>query len=123
MNTLGLYESEYQLWDQQDLDSFFATVLPNAANGTHPLVTSINNATSEGPTGLAGGEVILDLDIAYSLIYPQSVRIFQSQGTAEINKTYYSDYAGYEALFDAIDGSYCDPPKGDVGVDCGMYAF
>ena len=29
VNTLGLYESEYQLWDQKDLDSFFATVLPN----------------------------------------------------------------------------------------------
>ena len=62
---------------------------------------------------------MLDLDIAYSLVYPQSVRIFQSQGTSKQNRTYSGDYAGYEALFDAIDGSYCDPDHGDAGSDCG----
>ncbi|KAI0475631.1 putative protease S8 tripeptidyl peptidase I [Xylariaceae sp. FL0804] len=118
VNELGLYESEGELWDQQDLDSFFAT-LGAAAAGAHPAVTSVNNATSEGPTDQAGGEALLDLDIAYSLIYPQSVRIFQSQGTASEDSKYYSDYSGYEALLDAIDGAYCDASEGDGNTDCG----
>ena len=63
VNTLGLYESEYQLWDREDLDSFFDTFFPNATDGKYPFVTSINNATSEGPTDLAGGEAVLELTL------------------------------------------------------------
>ena len=119
VNALGLYESEGQLWDQQDLNSYFETLLQNAPDGTHPNVMSINGAVAEGPVENAGGEMILDLTIAYSIIYPQTITVFQSQGTAEQNRTYYQDYAGYEALLDAIDGSYCDDAEGDAGADCG----
>jgi tripeptidyl-peptidase-1 len=118
-NALGLFESDGQLWDQKDLNSFFETVLQNATDGTHPDVVSINGAVAEGPVQYAGGEMILDLTIAYSIIYPQTVTVFQSQGTAKQNVTYYQDYAGYEALLDAIDGSYCDDSLGDSGADCG----
>lgn len=118
-NSLGLYESEGQLWDQQDLNSFFETVHQNLTDGTHPDVVPINGATAEGAVQYAGGEMILELTIAYSIIYPQTATVFQAQGTAKQNNTYHQDYAGYEALLDAIDGSYCDDSKGDAGADCG----
>ena len=119
VNAVGLYESEGQLWDQEDLNSYFETLLEDVPDGTAPNVTSINDAIAEGPTSSAGGETILDLTIAYSLVYPQTVTVFQSQGTAQQNSTYYDDYAGYEALLDAIDGSYCSDADGDAGADCG----
>ena len=118
-NALGLFESDGQLWNQQDLQSFFETVLTNASDATQPDVVSINGAISEGPVQYAGGEMILDLTIAYSIVYPQTVTVFQVQGTARQNSTYYQDYAGYEALLDAIDGSYCSSADGDSGADCG----
>ena len=63
--------------------------------------------------------MMLDLTIAYSIVYPQTVTVFQSQGTAQQNSTYYQDYAGHEALLDAIDGLYCSDTDGDTGADCG----
>lgn len=75
-NVMGIYESDLQFWDQKDLDLFFKnfTKIPQ---GVHPSTNSIDggvaktNNVSEG-----GGEMMLDLELAYPIVYPQSIVIW-----------------------------------------------
>jgi len=56
--------------------------------------------------GFAGGESDLDFELAFPIVYPQNITLYQ------VDDTYYSEgysnaTGNFNTFFDAIDGSYC----------------
>jgi tripeptidyl-peptidase-1 len=94
-NSLGLYESG-DTYAQQDLDLFFAKYAPNIPKGTHPIPAFIDGAMAPVPVNQAGGESDIDMTIALSLIYPQTLTLYQSDN---------SNLPGtFNTFLDALDG-------------------
>ncbi|TAQ90266.1 hypothetical protein B7494_g1422 [Chlorociboria aeruginascens] len=107
-NTLGIFESELQFYYQPDLDDFFTNFTSYIANGTHPIAANIDGGmqSSDDPY-YAGGEVELDLMLAYPIVYPQKITLYQVDDyivQANQNDTY---TFGFNTFLDALDGSYC----------------
>lgn len=75
---MGLYESG-DYFAQEDLNLFFAEYTPNIPQNTTPTVYSVDGG--EAPVAvhnpLNAGESDTDLELAYSLIYPQEVVVYQ----------------------------------------------
>ncbi|KAF2857821.1 putative protease S8 tripeptidyl peptidase I [Piedraia hortae CBS 480.64] len=123
-NSLGIFEAELQLWDQLDLDKFFANLTDGRIpNGTHPKNILVDGARAQTNfTNEAGEEALLDLDIAYPITYPQTVTVWSVDDVRYQmmpNNTY---TWGFNSLLDAMDGSYCTysafGEKGDApGID------
>jgi len=103
VNALGLYESG-DIYSQEDLNSFFALYAPNVPQGTHPLLQSIDGGQAPVPADSEynTGESDIDMDIAYSLIYPQTVTLYQVDDNIEALED-----GGFNNFLDALDGSYC----------------
>jgi len=93
-NELGLVESD-QTYDQADLDSFFKKLAGNIPNGTHPVLNLMNRAKGPGTPSPNNTETMLDLEIAYPLVYPAGITMFQTSG-------------GLNAILDGLDNVYCD---------------
>lgn len=73
---MGIYEADLQFWDQQDLNQFFAN-FTSIPNGTHPSTNSVDGGVSKtDKVSEGGGEILLDLDVAYPIVYPQSIVIW-----------------------------------------------
>lgn len=105
-NELGLYEGDDQTFAQSTLNLFFKGFAPYIPKGTKPTISGIDGGDEVYPvnaTEAGYSETDLDLESAYSLIYPQGIIIFQTDDKHyEINGT----YPGFlNNLFDAIDGS------------------
>lgn len=115
-NSMGIYQRE--CWYQyDDLDLFFETYTPGIPQGTRPQNLSIDLATwhyNESDTSISiPAEGDLDLEVAYPIIYPQNITVFQ------VDDEYYHLYTvSYRGLFntflDAIDG-VSDGRVGQVG--------
>lgn len=73
-NTLGIFESLLEFYYQPDLDSFFTNFTSSLIpNGTRPIAANIDGGLQDTPQQLsAGGEVTLDLMLAYPIIWPQT---------------------------------------------------
>lgn len=72
-NSMGIFKSSLQFWDQPDLNAFF-TNYTNIPNGTHPIGANIDGGEQTFDSiYYAGDEVNVDLQIAYPIIYPQSI--------------------------------------------------
>jgi len=54
-----------------------ANFTPSIPNGTHPKVDSINGATAPVAVEDAGGESELDFQLAYPIVYPIEVVLYQ----------------------------------------------
>ncbi|EXL91555.1 hypothetical protein FOIG_15306 [Fusarium odoratissimum NRRL 54006] len=101
-NSMGLfgYGDPYQ---PADLNQFWAKHAPFIPKGTKPKVKSINGAVAEGEP--VEGEELLDIEMSYPIVYPQTVTMFQ---------TPYSNKGGIANDFlDAVDASYCKYDGGD----------
>ena len=73
-NSLGIYENAgLDVYSQEDIDAFFAKYAPYVPQGSHPVLDSIDNATAPVAQNskINTGESDIDLDIAFSLLYPQ----------------------------------------------------
>ena len=127
-NELGIFECG-DTYDQPSLDGFFTEFASNIPNGTHPILQSIDGGTA--PTGeeWSGGESALDFDIAFPLLYPQAIKLYQTFPT-ELGDD--SSYSFFDSFLDALDSSYCggddpeyDPPFPDQyyngTTQCGTY--
>lgn len=91
-NSLGIYE-EVDQYNQTDLDSYWSAYPSyHIPNGTGPTVDSIDGGTAPGPRNY--GESNLDLSLAFPIIYPQNITVFQNP---------YSEGL-YNLFLDAIDG-------------------
>lgn len=105
---MGLFE-EFDAYAQADLNLFFRYFAPNVPQGTHPTVDSVDGGTAPvAPSSIRNsGESDIDLDLSYSLIYPQSVIVYQVDDLPNA-----SGKTGKEGFFntflDAVDGSYCN---------------
>lgn len=75
---MGVFE-EYDAFSQGDLDLFFQNYAPNVPQGTSPTVDSVDGGTAPVSPGSVrnGGESDIDLDLSYSLIYPQTLTVYQ----------------------------------------------
>lgn len=73
-NSLAVFESELQFYRQEDLDLFFTNFTRQIPNGTHPIAANIDGGqqATDDPFQ-AGGEVNLDLMLAYPIVYPQTI--------------------------------------------------
>ena len=73
-NTIGVFESG-SIYIPKDLDKFFNKFAPEVPQGTRPKLDSIEDANLKlnRTTRIFAGEANIDLDIMYSLVYPQTV--------------------------------------------------
>lgn len=110
-NPMGMFESLGDVYSQEDLDKFFSLVAPNIPQGTGPKLDLINGATAPNRQQDAGGESTLDFDMAYPIIYPQTMTLFQVR----------SDYDIFIAFLDAIDGSFCSKHDRDPNEMCDTF--
>lgn len=91
-NSLGIYE-EVDQYNQTDLDLYWATYPSyHIPNGTAPIVDSIDGGTAPGPDTY--GESNLDLSLAFPIIYPQNITLFQTSSSQGL----------FNIFLDAIDG-------------------
>ena len=109
-NSMGIFESELQFYTQKDLDSFFTNFTSYIPNGTHPHAANIDGGqqATKDPYE-AGGEANLDLMLAYPIIYPQTITLYQVDDfivQANQNDTY---TFGFNTFLDALDGVSWNP--------------
>lgn len=102
-NSLGIFE-EGDTYYQLDLDSYFTTY-PSCGipNGTAPIMKSVDGGTAPGSSDV--GESNLDFSLAYPIIYPQTITLYQT------DDNYYSEGGArgfLNTFLDAIDG-VCTP--------------
>ncbi|KAJ4268919.1 hypothetical protein NW762_002990 [Fusarium torreyae] len=101
-NSMGLYGFG-DPYSQADLNDFWAKYAQFIPKGTTPKVNSINGAKAIGEE--VEGEELLDIQMAYPIVYPQTVTMFQ---------TPYSNGGGLlNDFLDAVDASYCKYDGGD----------
>ncbi|KAH7141452.1 peptidase S8/S53 domain-containing protein [Dactylonectria estremocensis] len=101
-NSLGIFGFG-DAYNQADLDNFYSKYVKFIPKGTKPKVNSINGAKAPGDS--IDGEESLDLQMAYPIVWPQKVTIFQ---------TPYNNAGGLANDFlDAVDASYCHYDGGD----------
>ncbi|KKY28894.1 putative protease s8 tripeptidyl peptidase [Phaeomoniella chlamydospora] len=142
VNSMGIYE-DGDIYAQSDIDLYFATYAPQVPQGTHPIPAFIDGATApvSADSDLNTGESDIDLDMAYSLIYPQTVTLYQTDDLHYEELEITGKVLGYLNTFlDALDGSYCnytaygitgdspdidptypDPPYYNGTLQCGVY--
>jgi tripeptidyl-peptidase-1 len=116
-NTLGIFESELQFYTQLDLNSFFTNFTKQIKNGTHPIGANIDGGLQsiEDPYE-AGGEVNLDLMLAYPIVYPQEITLYNVDYfivQANQNDTY---TFGFNTFLDALDGVCSLPSSHNQGI-------
>ncbi|KAL7920723.1 Pro-kumamolisin, activation domain-containing protein [Trichoderma austrokoningii] len=106
-NELGIFEE--QPYNQTALSWFFKKFASFVPSHTTPLFDSIDGAArfSDNRTSdtTGDGESMLDLEVAYPLVYPQRVRVLA------VDDLHYqeSTLSGmFNSILDAIDGSYCN---------------
>ncbi|KAK5112826.1 hypothetical protein LTR85_011160 [Meristemomyces frigidus] len=108
-NSMGIFEAELQFWDQADLNSFFTNFTTNIHNGTHPIDRLIDGGVAEtNYTFEAGGEAMLDLELAYPIVHPQTIVVWNVD---DLNYQLWANDTytwGFNTLLDAVDGSYCN---------------
>ncbi|KAF2167214.1 hypothetical protein M409DRAFT_66238 [Zasmidium cellare ATCC 36951] len=104
-NTLGIYGTQDD-FSQSDLNAFWTQFAPFIHNGTGPTIKRINNNGKAGEETI--GEMVLDMTMAFPIVYPQTVDLYFVDDTASGN------YVGLGNHFlDAIDAAYCTYDGGD----------
>jgi len=108
-NDMGIFESG-DTYDQSDLNGFFSTYYPRIPNGTHPILDSIDGGVAPVTNiSNAGGESILDFELAFPIVYPQPIQLFQTLDLADADTT----DGIFDPFLDALDASYCTYDGGD----------
>lgn len=104
-NSLGIFESELQFYAQKDLDLFFTTYTPYIANGTHPIGANIDGGMQSTKDLLqTGPEVALDLQLAYPIVYPQEITLYDVDDFI-VQANQLDTYTfGFNTFLDALDG-------------------
>ncbi|PYH90287.1 aorsin [Aspergillus ellipticus CBS 707.79] len=104
-NSLGIFE-EGDYYAQEDLDLFFANYTPYIPQGTHPKPAFIDGAEAPVPVEYAGAESDLDMQLAYPIIYPQTITLYQTDDYNYASGEIETD-GFFNTFLDAVDGSYC----------------
>lgn len=122
-NAIGVYENQEDIYSQDDLNKFFAKYASQVPQGTHPIYNGIDGAPKpvQGSSPLVGGESNVDLSITLSLLYPQSIVLYQTE-EEEPNgpaNQLSSQYTFSDNFLDAVDGSFCTSNDKSSGFQCG----
>ncbi|KAK1244299.1 hypothetical protein MKX07_003098 [Trichoderma sp. CBMAI-0711] len=106
----GLEPAVYESGDtfaQADLDSYYHKYAPWIANGTHPRILSVDGG--EAPVAPDSeyntGESDIDIDIIQTLLWPQTMVLYQVDDRLYTTANNYSGFLNH--FLDALDGSYC----------------
>ncbi|TVY80551.1 Aorsin [Lachnellula suecica] len=117
-NSLGLYE-QGDYFSKEDLDLYYKTYAPYIPQGTYPIPALIDGANFSVPvdSSLNTGESDIDMEIAFTILYPQTVTLYQVDDQlyepAEVATTNL-----FNTFLDALDGSYCTySAYGETGDD------
>ena len=102
-NSLGIYE-EGDYYAQEDLDLFFANIAPYIPQWTHPIPAFIDGAQAPVPVTDAGGESDLDFELAYPLIYPQTITLYQTDDFNYATNPNSTATGSFNTFLDALDG-------------------
>ena len=105
-NSLGIFE-EGDFYAQSDLDLFFANFTPYIPQGTHPTLDSVDGGQAPTDTADAGGESDLDFELAYPIVYPTEIVLYQVDDALYSSGEIPSQGFG-NTFLDALDGSYCN---------------
>jgi tripeptidyl-peptidase-1 len=101
-NSMGLFE-EGDYYAGEDLDLFFKNMSPNIPQGTRPILNAVESGDSPVSKANAGIESDLDMQLAYPIIYPQTLTLYQtddySYATGKKNSNGFLN-----TFLDAIDG-------------------
>lgn len=104
-NSLGIFESELQFYQQEDLNLFFTNFSSNIPNGTHPIPANIDGGQQSTDDPYEDGtEATLDIQLAYPIVYPQKITLYSVDDLvvqANQNDTY---TFGFNTFLDALDG-------------------
>ncbi|OKL59359.1 Aorsin [Talaromyces atroroseus] len=104
-NSLGIFE-EGDYYAQEDLNLFFRNLSSNIPQGTHPIPAFIDGAEAPVNVSEAGGESDLDFELAFPIIYPQTITLYQTDDSNyALADTPTSGF--FNTFLDALDGSYC----------------
>ncbi|KAJ5689010.1 Rattus norvegicus CLN2 is a lysosomal protease Precursor [Penicillium macrosclerotiorum] len=104
-NSLGIFQED-NYFHAEDLDSFFENQTTNIPQGTRPLVATIDNTGEDGGSSSKFGlESALDLQVAYPIVYPQTITVYQSYNHLDAQN---SSRGFLDAFLNAIDGSNCN---------------
>ncbi|KAL2072472.1 hypothetical protein VTL71DRAFT_11815 [Oculimacula yallundae] len=117
-NSLGLYQ-QGSYFSESDVNAFYAKFATYVPQNTFPVNATIDGASYSVPaaSALNSGEANIDIEMATSLIYPQTVTLYQTdddiyepQEVATTNL--------FNTFLDALDGSYCSyTSDGQTGDD------
>ncbi|KAI1084228.1 peptidase S8/S53 domain-containing protein [Whalleya microplaca] len=101
-NSVGLFEI-HDTFSQEDIDLFYAEYAPEIPQGTSPVPAYIDGAEAPVPqdSELNTGESNVDIDIISSLVYPQTITLYQTDYRAQSRGI-------WNSFLDALDGSYCN---------------
>uniref|UniRef100_A0A093V056 Aorsin n=1 Tax=Talaromyces marneffei PM1 TaxID=1077442 RepID=A0A093V056_TALMA len=117
-NALGLYE-QGDYFAKSDLDLYWKNVYPEVPQGTYPKPQLIDGANYSVPasSSLNTGESNIDITMAYALIYPQEVLLYQVDDQL-YEPTEVATTNLFNTFLDALDGSYCTyTAYGETGND------
>ncbi|KAK3615613.1 hypothetical protein LTR56_026487, partial [Elasticomyces elasticus] len=120
VNSLGVY-GQSPGFSQEDLDEFFASFTPTVPQGTQLIINLVDNGVAPMAQSVAGTEADIDLDLAISLVYPQTVTLYQF-GTITVNYTdaEVEDTVTFlDPFLDSIDVSFCTSAEQSAGLACG----
>lgn len=110
-NAMGIGEWADYLYEQ-DLPIYFNNFTnPKIPNGTVPEFISIDGgkrANLSTVAQFAGVESALDFQAAYSIIYPQRLRLYQVGDSVNVDSV-----GTFNIFLDALDASYCTYEGGD----------
>ncbi|PWY96667.1 aorsin [Aspergillus sclerotioniger CBS 115572] len=104
-NSLGIFE-EGDYYAQEDLNLFFRNFTPYIPQGTHPKPAFIDGADAPVNTSDAGAESDLDFQLAYPIVYPQTITLYQTDDINYASGEIETD-GFFNTFLDAVDGSYC----------------
>lgn len=114
-NKMGIFETENDIYSQEDINLFLANATQGIPQGTGPEIHLINGAKAPTNPDNAGSESNLDFDMAIPIIYPQQTALYQVQYPNNLTNFNYI----FNDLLDAFSGPYC-ADNGDTtsGKDC-----
>ncbi|KAK7934884.1 hypothetical protein PG985_000379 [Apiospora marii] len=101
-NSVGVFQT-FDTYAQEDLDAFWAAFPPRSPRGHHRSRPSSTNSTFNA------GESSIDISLLQSLVYPQTVTLYQNEDRPNSIKVAQGQLTGFLNTFlDALDGSYCN---------------
>lgn len=99
-NSLGMFQED-NYFHAEDLDLFFENQTTNIPLGTRPLEAMIANSDEDGSSSKFGLESALDLQVAYPIVYPQTITIYQTNDHMDDQN---SSRGFLDSFLNAIDG-------------------